>query len=410
MILETIKNQHRLLIAGLAQDDVGLSNVLNAIVEELKNSWSIMVFAYGLEDKSYKSVEHVKTELSILPNWEKSTQIHFKTVINDFKPDVILIIGSPWKTSDFTAVAAKYKLAKLAVYMPVEGRPVDKRIVDSLAGVDLCITYTEFAKSALNDLRIDNNLKLISIGHGHDTYYKPITTSNLPAELGFRQTLREKLFPNHPEYWKRPMLLNSNRSYYRKRLDLTIKGFALALKEIDASLYLNIARLKRYERSKLEALIKSLGIENNVMLNTLNGHVQSIPKEQLLKLYNTCDIGITTAMGEGWGLCVFEHAATGAAQIVPDHSSFSENWPNQTALKFKAETPVYVEAEAAEMYEGKPEAISSTIKQITANTSLIDLYGQNAFEHVNNEKYKWSTIGANFDSALKFLVNDVVLN
>lgn len=403
-------NQQRLIITGLAQRDIGLTNVLSAIAEELKHSWDVLVFAHGLESNGYSKFDGIKTVISIAQDSEATTQIHFETVIKDFKPDTILIIGSPWKSPEFTAVAAKYKLAKLAVYMPIEGRPVDKCIVDSLAGMDLCITYTEFAKNALKNLFGGNNPKLTSIGHGLDSFYKPLTLNYFPADLTFREELRKQLFPDFPDFWKRPMLLNSNRCYYRKRLDLTIKGFALALKEVEASLYLNVAMLTNYEQHKLEKLIRKLGIENNVMLNTLNFGQKTISKTQLLQLYNACDIGITSSMGEGWGLCVFEHAATGAAQIVPDHSSFSENWPYKTALKFEAETPVYLENEAAEMYESKPENISHAIKKLVANPMLMTLYGESAFDHANNKKYKWSAIGVKFNNSLKSLLKKVVIS
>jgi len=38
---------------------------------------------------------------------------------------------------------------------------------------------------------------------------------------------------------------------------------------------------------------------------------------ELNLLYNACDVGLNTASSEGWGMVSFEHAATGAAQIVP---------------------------------------------------------------------------------------------
>ncbi|OUR97688.1 hypothetical protein A9Q86_15865 [Flavobacteriales bacterium 33_180_T64] len=397
-------NQHRLIIAGLAQCDVGLTNVLNAIIESLKHSWEILVFAHGTESNNYKKIKGVKTELSFLQDWSQSTQVHFEKIIKDYKPDVILIIGHPWKSPKFTAVASKYPNAKLVVYMPIEGRPIGKHIATSLTGVDLCITYTKFAQNALKSLLSKPDTKLISIGHGLDTYYQPLTSNKLPAETSFREALRKRLFPNHPEYWKRPMVLNSNRLYYRKRLDLTIKGFALAAKKTDASLYLNIAAITQYEHNKLETLIKKLGIESRVMLNTLNTTNKPIPKEQLRQLYNACDIGITTSMGEGWGLCVFEHAATGAMQIVPDHTAFRENWPDKTALKFTAKKPVYVADEAAEMYEGSIEDISNVIIKAIKNQEYRTLYGYNGFKHAHSEQFNWFNIGKTFDQALKSIL------
>ena len=41
----------------------------------------------------------------------------------------------------------------------------------------------------------------------------------------------------------------------------------------------------------------------------------------LNRLYNACAIGLNTSAGEGFGLVSFEHAATGAPQVVPDHDA-----------------------------------------------------------------------------------------
>jgi hypothetical protein len=47
---------------------------------------------------------------------------------------------------------------------------------------------------------------------------------------------------------------------------------------------------------------------------------------------NACDVGINRAMGEGWGLASFEHAAAGAAQVVPNHTACSEIWRERAEL------------------------------------------------------------------------------
>lgn len=46
--------------------------------------------------------------------------------------------------------------------------------------------------------------------------------------------------------------------------------------------------------------------------------------EKLNQVYNSVDIGVNTCIGEGWGLVNTEHAATGVAQVVPDHTSLKE--------------------------------------------------------------------------------------
>ena len=41
-------------------------------------------------------------------------------------------------------------------------------------------------------------------------------------------------------------------------------------------------------------------------------------------IYNFCDVGLNSGLGEGFGLPNAEHASLGKPQIVPDHSALSE--------------------------------------------------------------------------------------
>ncbi len=397
-------NRRRLLVAGLAQEGVGLSVILNAITEQLANKWDILIFAHGTEDQHYEPVCGITTQSAPLQDWSPETQQLFEQAIGNFAPAVILIIGHPWKVPAFSAVAAKSP-AKLAVYMPIEGRPTDSEIAASLSGVDLCIAYTAYARDALKHLLNGEGPTIINIGHGIGDEFRICAPGKTLLNNDTRQELRRKLFPGHPDFWGRPMLLNANRAYWRKRLDLTIEGFALAAADIDASLYLHGAALSRYERERLEALIQKFEIQDKVLLNALNITGKVIQNSDLISLYQACDAGITTSMGEGWGLCSFEHAATGAAQIVPDHTSFAENWPSGTAMHFPASEPFHVADEATEMYAGSAVDIGKAIYTLFESTETLQQYSANACAHAQRDDYHWTNIAAQFDGALESLLS-----
>jgi hypothetical protein len=67
-----------------------------------------------------------------------------------------------------------------------------------------------------------------------------------------------------------------------------------------------------------------------VSLNPLGSRI--VDDVELNLLYNACDVGITTSMGEGWGQVSCEHGAAGAAQIVPDHTACAELWRGRAEL------------------------------------------------------------------------------
>ena len=50
----------------------------------------------------------------------------------------------------------------------------------------------------------------------------------------------------------------------------------------------------------------------------------NVPIEKLNQIYNACDLGINTSMGEGWGLTAHEMAAAGKPQLGPAHSATLE--------------------------------------------------------------------------------------
>ena len=73
-------------------------------------------------------------------------------------------------------------------------------------------------------------------------------------------------------------------------------------------------------------LAKRHGIEDRLILTAHMPFLPVVSNRVLNCIYNACDVGINTSIGEGWGLVSFEHAATGAGQIVPRHSACEELW------------------------------------------------------------------------------------
>ena len=109
---------------------------------------------------------------------------------------------------------------------------------------------------------------------------------------------------------------------HRKRLDITLKGFAQFAegKPENVFIYLHQTSTDDYTNQRMRRLVVSFGLEKRVLINVLNVNGESLTEQQINLLYNACDVGINTSMGEGWGLISFEHGATGAAQIVPAHT------------------------------------------------------------------------------------------
>lgn len=137
------------------------------------------------------------------------------------------------------------------------------------------------------------------------------------------------------------VLLNANRNSQRKRLDLTLQGFARAVLK-NSKLHLILVTNANpqggayydVQRIYLEEL-KLLGadsytyLRNLIVVDTSPSNV--IDDEGINQLYNLSDLGINTSDGEGYGLCQLEHLFTGAPQIVTDVGTYRSFLPETVA-------------------------------------------------------------------------------
>ena len=96
------------------------------------------------------------------------------------------------------------------------------------------------------------------------------------------------------------------------------KGMITMLNDLN----MNLEEGPEQEGYDILNLIKISCIKYDIDFNTvINSHIYKYPKknqmsdEMLNCLYNSCDIGINTCVGEGFGLCNLEHASLGKPQI-----------------------------------------------------------------------------------------------
>ncbi len=393
----------RLFVAGLGVGGTGLCRVAVRLAEELRARWSVTLFQYDrvTAPPSIDAVSVVGAHPSLS---DPAVDPYLADALRQADPDVILLVDQPWKYRDVFQRFRQYApRSKLAVYMAVEGRPVGDRIHDALMPADLCITYTDFVRRHLV-ATAPQAIDAIAIPHGLD----PDRNLRYPPPID-RRMVRKALFSDWQNLVDLPLILNANRLYPRKRIDLTLEGFAIALCSHPANLYLHLPGLTRYEERRLEAQICALGIEHHVYWNVLNPLGETLPFQRLVELMRAADIGLTTAMGEGWGLGTFEHAATGAAQVVPDHSSFRENWAGAATLFPAAET-FYMEHESAEMYVSRPEDIAEALISLLGDPAQLAIMSVNARAHALQHRFSWSAVAEAFDMALSQLIEPALVS
>jgi glycosyltransferase involved in cell wall biosynthesis len=143
------------------------------------------------------------------------------------------------------------------------------------------------------------------------------------------------------------------------------------------------------------ALIRQYQLKERVFLNPLAEGVVS--DDDLNLLYNACDVGINTAMGEGWGLVSFEHAATGAPQVVPDHTACREIWRGHGELIPLAKSYI-PEFSVLEMGEVSVDGVAQALENLYCNPNHHQQLSQIAFSVTQRSEFSWDSIPQQFEN------------
>lgn len=239
-------------------------------------------------------------------------------LVQAIKPELVFIVNDIWVAITLydKIEPLKEKLDfKSCVYTPIDSYGLFAELLPAIDKWDHLITYTEFGANEIRKIGYDKPISIV--GHGTDfTKFFPMDKKQCRKDLG----VPEDVF----------IVFNGNRNQPRKRIDLTIKAFVrFARYTPEARLWLHMGQ--KDMGWDLVPLMKRIGRDEGVdvagrliLTSPQFSTYNCLPVEQLNKVYNACDIGVNTCLGEGWGLVNTEHAATGVVQIVPNHTSLKE--------------------------------------------------------------------------------------
>ena len=127
-----------------------------------------------------------------------------------------------------------------------------------------------------------------------------------------------------------------------------------------------------------------------------------LPIERLNKVYNSVDIGVNTCIGEGWGLVNTEHAATGVAQLVPDHTSLKEIFsdiPRIACHGSETDRNYGLERKLPE-----PESMAELLNYYYEDRTALKLAGRWCYERVHEDPYTWPYVQQQMLSSIEELL------
>ena len=137
-------------------------------------------------------------------------------------------------------------------------------------------------------------------------------------------------------------------------------------------------------------------IEDNLILTADTPHLPAVTDDVLNCIYNVCDVGINTSIGEGWGLVSFEHGATGAAQVVPRHSACEELWQD-SGLLLEPTVTLTSERSLAEGHFVMPDEVARVLDLLYADPELLAQVSERSYRRANLPEFSWSRIAEQWD-------------
>ncbi len=329
-------------------------------------------------------------------------------IINMIRPAVVLIVNDVGLVAQYlTAMASVDHRPRVVAYMPVDSGPLAPEYVRGIASLDRLVVYNQFAAETLaaasNEVRAKDPSFVLPpmsiIPHGVDTQvFRPMfpIAGNI---VEARKAARHELMPDNDALNDAFIVLNANRNQPRKRIDITIAGFArfAADKPDNVMLYLHMGMMDI--GWDVRELARRHGIMDRLVITHDGDNVPGSSPEQLNCIYNTCDIGINTSEAESWGLTAFEHAATGAAQIVPGHTGTGEIWDG-VAEMLPSTLQLISPGSLTAIELIDPRTVAATLERLYHNPGLLQERSLAAYQHATSERYSWDTVAESFDEIL----------
>lgn len=389
----------RILIIGDAVAPTGFARVIRTIFTPLQNDFELHQLAtrYDGRTHDYSWPLYAAAKGKSVYGYDQIVPL-----IAEIKPAIVfLLYDLAFQVRYLEELRRAPRQPKVVIYSPVESGPVAPEIMQRLEGVTRYVMYTEYGRSeiakSIEQVRAENPRfrfpELEVIPHGVDTErFYPLgdDEGDIPTR---RLEARRAMKFDDAEHLNAFIVLNANRNMPRKRIDLTMQGFAEFAQDKPANVKLYLHMATEDTGWNVAILAKRYGIFDRLMMTRADNVRPQFADEQLNLLYNACDVGITTTTGEGWGMVSFEHAATRAAQIIPRHTSLAQLWDG--AAEFIE--PAFKLTYPGNLTDGHivtPNAVAAALERVYRDRNYREALAQAAYRNATRPELNWSAIAA----------------
>jgi glycosyltransferase involved in cell wall biosynthesis len=360
----------------------GFGNVLKFIIKHLpRDKYQISVIGVYDQGKAHD----LDCDIYAAPGGcEINHRDEIYAIIKKVQPDIIFLLQDIWVMDSILEFFKKYKVfkkSKVVGYMPVDATDHDPSWYTNVKYLKKLVVYNKFGQDVVKAACPTIKTEIIEHGVDKEVFYK------LPHT---RSEIRETLFQNAPELDNAFVFLNAGRNQPRKLLDISMRAFAeFAKGKKDVYLYMHCGYVDAH--IDIMRVAKILGIVDKLLMTTATPGMPNVPIEHLNFIYNFCDVGLNSGLGEGFGLPNAEHAAIGKPQIVPNHSALTDLYEDCGLL-----VPAKVKVSLQDLTTtGKmilPEDMTSYMELLYSNKEIYKNLSMKSANKFNSSNYSWATI------------------
>jgi glycosyltransferase involved in cell wall biosynthesis len=374
-----------MLVSTHAHQFTGYSKVTHGILTELAKEKWLDLTHYGIQKfhdlpssfRAYPPGVDVIDAASL----EKPLQSGFgfsilPEAIRKKKPHVVMIYNDMAVVAQFVEAIRKSGIPrdfKVWVYCDQVYTTQSQAFLDILnRDADRVFAFTPFWKKCLKDQGVTRPVDVLL--HGYNT----AQCFPVPRDLARKQlSLPSDMF----------LFLNLNRNQPRKRYDILIMAFVeLLVKYPTKPLYLLCICDKGekggwwlFELFSRELKLRGVAIEPYAQRLIITAQNMSFKDDEINMFYNAADVGISTADGEGWGLCQFEQMGVGVPQVVPDIGGYKEFCTAENSVLVKPTVRYYLPTAfspvGGEAWACDPHAVCLAMEEYVLNSAKKEAHG-----------------------------------
>ena len=340
---ETGKNKRLkfMLVSTHIQQFTGYAKVSHGILEQLaKKSW-LSLTHYGFQKHPQTSPDFRKypSGVDVIDAATLETPLQqgfgysaFMDTIRKKTPDVVMIYNDMAVVTRFLEEIRKsgiQRTFKLWIYCDQVYDCQLQGMIDMLnRDADRVFAFTTYWKKQLKEQGITRPISVLGHGFDQKVFY------TVPRELA-RKSLK---LPDDAF-----VIMSLNRNQPRKRQDIMIMAFVELVVKYPTRPIILLCICDKGEKGGwwlFELFVRELK-KRNVPIEQFGNRLMISSQDMVFKdedinvLYNIADVGISTAEGEGWGLCTFEQMGVGVPQVVPDVGGYKEYCSSENSVIVK---------------------------------------------------------------------------